>query len=256
MPAPQAMCLEDLAPSDELSRYTQCVAVAGGEPGLGLDRRGGVLWRKGRVTGCELWVSLDERLMLLRPEGAAPVTVRRGERSLDVPFERPVVLLDQDEVEVGGKRLRLHLHGEVDDVFAPAPYPLRDTGVGRAVRAAAAALAIGVAAGNPACNGSSPGQAPSGQTQEPGPAAAEPDKPTGPPPAAADTGPATAPPRDAGPAGDAAIDAGAAGKPAGDKPKTPKIDVRTKPPKVVRPKVDEKIKQLAGKGDPLGGLEL
>jgi hypothetical protein len=235
------MCIEDLSPKHELSRFTQCVAVAGAEPGLGLDRRGKVLWQKARVTGCELWVSLDERLMLLRPEGAVPVTVRRAGRSLEVPFDKPVVMLDQDLVELGGKQLRLHFHGEIDDVFAPTPYPLKDTGVGKVVRVAAAAVAIGMAAG-PGCGDGQPAPTASGETLEP----------TTPPPVqpTVDTGPATPPPADTG----GQVDAGTPKSGAADKPDPKPIEVRTKPPKIAPPKDwDKKKKKKLKSDDPLGG---
>ena len=41
MPKPIALCIEDTNPDPEKPRYVACVAVAGGLPGLGLDRQGG-----------------------------------------------------------------------------------------------------------------------------------------------------------------------------------------------------------------------
>jgi len=239
MPTPQAICIEDLVTCSELERFTVCVAVPGNEPGLALDRKGRVLWRKRRVTGCELWISQDDRLMLLRPRGAASVKVHREGRFLEAPFDKPVVLIDQDEVEVGQKRFRLHLHGRVDDVFAPEPYPLRDGGVGRVVRATAAALAIGVAAGGPGCDRGQGAPAPSRQVERP---AATVD--TGPPAPAQlareDAGPVPSVEPDAG--GAVAADAGAG--PAGDEPKKkkkPKIKIRTRPPKPIMPRDDDLV---------------
>jgi hypothetical protein len=56
-------------------------------------------------------VSADERLILFRRVGGGPVRVRREHRSLDVPEAKPVVLLDQDRIDVGGRSLRVHVHG-------------------------------------------------------------------------------------------------------------------------------------------------
>ncbi|MBW2279052.1 MAG: hypothetical protein JRF63_16310 [Deltaproteobacteria bacterium] len=228
MPTPQAMCIEDLFPRSELTRYTTCVAVAGAEPGLGLDKQGKVLWQKRKVTGCELWVSLDERLMLLRPQGAVPVTVRRGGRSLDVPQDKPVVLIDQDQVELGSKKFRLHFHGETEEILAPAPYPLQDTGVGRVVRATAAAVAIGMAVGGPGCGEGQPETSTGGQVEQPEP------EPVTPPVTSPVTNPDT-------------------GEPKGPVVDTPDkaIEIRKRPPKKAAPK-----KPKDGKKQSLDDFEL
>jgi len=125
MPTPLALCLEDLAPSSRSERFLRCVALAGRKPGLRLGPDGVVAWRSEAPVACELWVSLDERLILLRPAGAPPIVVRRAGRVLDVPFDKPVVVTDQDVVEVGPKRLRLHLHGQALEVTAPMFLPER-----------------------------------------------------------------------------------------------------------------------------------
>jgi len=106
---------------------------------------GTVLWQTDDDVACEFWVSADDRLILYRPADAAPVTVHRAGRHLDVPAEKPVVLRDQDQVDVGGKRLRLHVHGQASAVTAPVPVEPRTRSLGRAVRRAAAAVAIGSA---------------------------------------------------------------------------------------------------------------
>ena len=152
MPKPIAVCLEDLDAAREADRYLRCVAVDGGEAGLSVDAGGAVLWRH-EAGAFDLVVSQDERLVLLRPEGGAPSTVSRDGRSLEVPCGKPVVLLDQDRVDVGGRRLRLHVHGEAPDVHAPAPLePEQDSGaVANLARAAATALALGAAVGAAGC---------------------------------------------------------------------------------------------------------
>ncbi len=144
MPKPLAICIEDL---DAVTPYVQCVAVAGADSGLTLDAQGELRWQDGETGACEVWVSLDERLMLFRPEGApgGPVVLSRGGRTLELPEGKPVVTLDQDRVDIGGRRLRVHVHGEAPTVHAPNQLPQQRASLGRAARAAAAALALGAA---------------------------------------------------------------------------------------------------------------
>ncbi|MBI4859974.1 MAG: hypothetical protein HY815_06885 [Candidatus Riflebacteria bacterium] len=145
MPAPMAICLEDLDATDPSVRYLRCVALVGREPGLRLSRGGAVLWQSDEAVACELWVSADDKLILYRPKGGAPVTVSRQGRSLEVPLERPVVLLDKDRFEVGGRHLCVHVHGEAPQVAAPSMLP--SSSLRQLARVAAAALAISAAAG-------------------------------------------------------------------------------------------------------------
>jgi len=121
MPQPIALCLECLDCHSPSDRYTRCVAIAGRQPGLGLAASSQIVWKSDGPVACELWVSADDRLILYRPEGAVQVIVRRAIRVLDVPAGKPVVLLDQDELEIGGKRVRVHVHGLARSVHAPAP---------------------------------------------------------------------------------------------------------------------------------------
>jgi hypothetical protein len=101
-----------------------------------------VLWKTGDDIACELWVSGDDRLILFRPTGAAPVRVERRKRSLDVPCDKPVVLLDQDVVQVGDRVLRVHVHGAATTVRAPSPLPVRKPSTASRV---AAVVALGAA---------------------------------------------------------------------------------------------------------------
>lgn len=146
MPEPISLCLENLDDPPEQMRFIRCVALAGGEPGLGIDARGRPLWR-GRSPAelaCELWVSMDDQLILWRRPAAPPVTVRRAQRSLAAPAERPIVLLDQDELELAGVHLRVHVHGVAEEIHPPEPFIPRSVGAA----ALAAAMALGsVAAG-------------------------------------------------------------------------------------------------------------
>jgi hypothetical protein len=145
MPTLLEICLEEIAlPSDD-ERYVRCVALPGGEPGLALDREGAVRWMPDPPTDFGLWVSADDQLILLRAEGAAALTVRRAGRALEAPTEMPVVLRDQDLLEVGGRELRVHVHGVTDE--ARPPERLSRRSLAQAARATAAALALSAAVG-------------------------------------------------------------------------------------------------------------
>jgi len=218
MPEPIALCLEDLDGPRGSGRYMTCVAVRGGDPGLGIDLRGKVVWRTEAGLACELWVSADEQLILLRPPTAPTVRVSRAGRGLDVPFDKPVVLLDQDCVETAGRRFRVHVHGATAEVVAPAPFVER-----HAVGKIAATIAIGVAAIG--CHKSDPNAKPVEVREMP------PAPPPMPMPDAAPEG------TDAGDADGADADGGEGGLPdagkadAGKKPQP--IEVRPHPPKPV-----------------------
>jgi hypothetical protein len=151
MPQPIAICLEDLA-APPAGRYLRCVALVGRQAGLRLDGEGSVRWLGEEHTACELWVSADDRLILFRLHDGPPVAVHRGGRELEVPAERPVVLLDQDEIWLCARRLRVHVHGVAAAIAAPAPLVEATALSGRratvaAAAAAAAALALGACGG-------------------------------------------------------------------------------------------------------------
>jgi hypothetical protein len=145
MPTPLEICLEEtqLPPDDE--RYIRCVALPGSEPGLALDREGAVRWMPDGPAAYGLWVSADDQLILLRAQGAEPITVQRAGRSLEAPAEMPVVLRDQDLLRIDGRELRVHVHGATHEVHPPERLSRRS--LAQAVRATAAALALGAAVG-------------------------------------------------------------------------------------------------------------
>ena len=172
MPEPICLCLEDLTPDEGSARYTRCVALAGRQPGLRVDGEGRLHWLEETEGGLELWVSLDEQLILFRPAAAPAASVHRGGRSLQVPEDKPCVLLAGDELEVGGRRLRVHLHGTTTAVVAPEPLP--EERPGRLGRVAAAALALGAAVTGAGCP-----QKPVEVRQAP-PSIAAPPRPDGP----------------------------------------------------------------------------
>ena len=144
MPKPLSICIEDLGAANEEERYTRCVALPGGQPGLGLDPAGHVLWQTGCPVACELWISADDKLILRRPDGAPVVRVSRLGRSIEAPFGKPVVLLDQDEIDVSGRGFRVHVHGEAQAVHPPTPLRQklkRAAGIAAAVALSAAPVA-------------------------------------------------------------------------------------------------------------------
>jgi len=142
MPKPMALCIENLDPQSGVPKYVRCVALPGRQPGLRLDFRGAVLWQSDDAIACELWVSADDRLILYRPKGAAAVTLRRTGRRLDVPCGKPVVVVDQDEIDVGARRLRVHVHGDASAIAAPSVFVPEQGVLSRLARAAVTAAAI------------------------------------------------------------------------------------------------------------------
>lgn len=145
MPTPLALCLEDLDAPLRSQRYLRCVALVGRQPGLRLAASGHVLWQCDAGAACEIWVSADDRLIVYRPADAPPVVLRRAGRCLELPAGKPVVALDQDSLELGERRLRLHVHGRAPQVTAPSPLPER--GRSSAARVAAVVAVGAVVAG-------------------------------------------------------------------------------------------------------------
>ncbi len=115
---PIALCLEKLGASPD-ERYTRCTARSGRLAGLAIGIDGAILWCVPRPVACELWVSRDQRLMALRPEGAAPVAIVRAGREVAIPEEKPVVLRHLDELLFDGVRYRVHVHGTTTEVHPP-----------------------------------------------------------------------------------------------------------------------------------------
>ena len=154
MPTPLEICLEEmqLPPDDE--RYIRCVAIPGSAPGLALDREGVVRWMPEAPADYGLWVSADDRLILQRAQGAGPITVRRAGRAIEAPRAKPVVLLDQDLLELDGRQLRVHVHGVTDRVHPPER--LSGSALARTARATVAALALGAAVGAPSSGAAGP----------------------------------------------------------------------------------------------------
>jgi hypothetical protein len=147
MAKPIAICIEDL----DSTKYIRCVALPGRQPGLRLDEAGKVLWQSHDGVTCELWVSADERLVLYRPEGKTPVKLRRAGRSLDVPCNKPVIIVDKDQVDVGPHHLRVHIHGEASSVVAPSVIASRPRSSNRLAQAIATAAVVGAVAATGGC---------------------------------------------------------------------------------------------------------
>lgn len=223
LPSPKAICIEDLRAVSPAERYLRCVALPGRQPGLGLANTGAVVWKDDERLACELWVSADERLIAYRRDGAPALTVHRAGRSLSAPPGKPVVLLDGDELRVGNRHVRIHVHGIASSVHAPSPLPVRSSAAARMTAVAAAAVALSAATG---CNKPRTASPPDAgiEVRETPPAAMPMPMPEAGPEAAPD---ATA---DA-----AAPDAGKTGQPTQShkvktKSKPPPIEVRNTPP--------------------------
>ena len=122
-PRPIAVCVEDVDAFQSRARYLCCVALPGGQPGLGVGADASVLWQRVAGVAVELWVSADERLVARRRDASGRIALHRGERSLQLPVDKPVVMLDQDLLEVAGRCLRLHVHGHAAAASAPTAYP-------------------------------------------------------------------------------------------------------------------------------------
>jgi len=224
VPDPISLCVENLEDDSEQTRFIRCVALAGNLPGLGIDRRGRPLWRASAdvESACRLWVSADDRLMLWRTEGAPPVTVRRARRSLAAPEAKPVVILDQDEVEIAGVRLRLHVHGVTTEVHPPMPLRTRALGAAATIATALALSAAGAGCDRTAAK---PDETPlsSAASLEPSASApSTPPEPTAPPSASSATATVSATSSAAASASSAA--------PAKTATKTAPIKVRKHPP--------------------------
>jgi hypothetical protein len=121
MVQPIALCIEYLDTRSRADRYLCCVATPGYDVALGLDDQGAVVWRDDRRLAHELWVSADQQLMVLRRDGRGEIVVTRAGRSLSLPFDKPVVLLDCDRIDTGNRRIRVHLHGVTEHVSPPEP---------------------------------------------------------------------------------------------------------------------------------------
>jgi hypothetical protein len=145
MSRPQEICLEELGSAPEDEGFVRCVALPGSSAGLALDRAGVVRWMHEGPDGHGLCVSDDDRLVLLAGAEAGEVVVERGHRQAVARTGRPVVLRDQDLLHLGGRRFRVHLHGEADALHPPERVG-RST-ILRWAAAAAAALTLGASAG-------------------------------------------------------------------------------------------------------------
>lgn len=151
MSKPLEICIEELGLDAEEEGFVRCVALPGDEPGLALDSQGVVQWMPDGPGSCGLWVSADDRLVLFRAQGAGPVTVSRGQRSVEAPVDKPVILMDQDLLLISDRRLRVHVHGQTEAVYAPER--LKASAFGRLARAAAAAATLALGSASAAASG-------------------------------------------------------------------------------------------------------
>lgn len=122
---PIELCLESLDPMDDNHPYVHCVALAGGEPGLGVTANGTIVWRENDAAAFLLWVSADNRLIAWRSSELHSVRLSRAERVLDLPANKPVVALHGDTVEIEGRSFRVHVHGVASTIESPTRLSLR-----------------------------------------------------------------------------------------------------------------------------------
>jgi hypothetical protein len=231
---PIALCVEYLGVRSRSERYMCCVATPGYDVALGLDAGGDVVWREDARLAFELWVSADHQLMVVRRAGRPEIVVSRAGRSLSLPFDKPVVLLDCDRVEIGGRAMRVHVHGPTETVVPPEPLePARST---RPIAALATAVAI---------SASAIGCKPSVEGSDTPSAAVVPEVV---PPPADSAGPSTdaeVVEDSADAALEAAMESPSASASSAVLPpsatKKPPIEVRTRPPKPVTPRRDSGV---------------
>src|SRR5512142_1480470 len=98
-----SICLEHLEAADDTRRWLCCTSTAGGSPGLRLLDDGVAAWQTNERVAAELFTSADERFALLRVSGGCAHRLRRAGRNLDVPEAKPVILIDGDRIEIGGR---------------------------------------------------------------------------------------------------------------------------------------------------------
>jgi len=137
---PIELCLESLDPAADEQPYVRCVALAGGDPGLGVDADGKIVWCQNELAAALLWVSADSQLILVRRSPSQNVRLIRAERFLDLPLDKPVVVLHEDVITIEGNSFRVHVHGTTRTIAPPERLLLRraQSLVAGAVLAAAA----------------------------------------------------------------------------------------------------------------------
>jgi hypothetical protein len=114
-----AICLEDILVQDEDKRFLCCTVKKGRAGGLSVDNKGTTQWMVDDNPAFQLFFTREDTLGLYRVKNGAKVQVRRGRRTLDVPFEKPVILRHQDELVIARRHYRVHVHGEVTHPYAP-----------------------------------------------------------------------------------------------------------------------------------------
>jgi hypothetical protein len=118
------VCLEDLKARPRAPRYLACVALEHGQPGLGLDESGALVWRDAERTALELFALRDGRLALAVLTESENVQIERAGKTFTIPqamkgIAGEVAVLDGDLLTFGVSRFRVHVHGPVPQAFAP-----------------------------------------------------------------------------------------------------------------------------------------
>jgi hypothetical protein len=114
-----SICLEDILAENQDERYLCCTVKRGRAGGLSVDNKGTTQWMVDDSPAFQLFFTREDTLGLYRLHNGAAVQVRRGRRTLDAPFEKPVILRHRDELVIAGRHYRVHVHGEVTKARAP-----------------------------------------------------------------------------------------------------------------------------------------
>jgi hypothetical protein len=139
---PIELCLESVDRLEDDQPYVRCVAISGAEPGLGLSAEGEITWCQTEAASATFWVSADNQLIVTRNRESDEVRLIRAERFLDLPLEKPVVVLNEDLVVINGHGFRVHVHGVAASVEPPTRLALRRV---QSMIAGAAVAALSIA---------------------------------------------------------------------------------------------------------------
>lgn len=119
-----AVCFENLKTGPREPRYLSCVALEHGQPGLGLDESGAVVWKDPDRIALEFFALKDGRLALSVLTESETAQVERAGKTFTIPqamkgIAGEVIILDGDLLLFGVTRLRVHVLGPAPQAHAP-----------------------------------------------------------------------------------------------------------------------------------------
>lgn len=120
-----SVCFENLKAGPRGSRFLACVALEHGQPGLGLDESGAVVWQNPEQMALEFFALRDGRLAISVLTDSETVQVERAGKTFTIPqamkgIAGEVVILDGDLLLFGVGRFRVHVRGPVPKAHAPS----------------------------------------------------------------------------------------------------------------------------------------